>query len=71
MPNTQKSNKLDCENYRRIALLGIVYKLMSATVAKKLTDCTEQLLGEYQNGFRKSRSTVDHIFSIRMYLEKC
>jgi sorting nexin-29 len=43
---------------------------MSTIVAKKLTDYTEQLLGEYQNGFRKSRSAVDHIFSIRMYLEK-
>jgi hypothetical protein len=49
MPNTQKKkgNKLDCENYRGIALLGVVYKLMSAIVAKKLTDYTEQILGEY------------------------
>jgi sorting nexin-29 len=58
MPNTQKGNKLDCENYRGIALLGVVYKLMSAVVAKKLTDCTEQLLGEYRNGFRKSRPYI-------------
>jgi sorting nexin-29 len=71
MPNTQKSNKLDCENYRGIALLGVVYKFMSAIVAKKLTDYNEQLLGEYQSGFWKSRSTADHIFGIRMYLEKC
>jgi hypothetical protein len=70
-PMHKKGNKLDCENYRRIALLGVVYKLMSAIVAEKLTDYTEHLLGEYQNGFWKSRSTVDHIFSIRMYLEKC
>jgi sorting nexin-29 len=67
-PIHKKGNKLDCENYRGTALLGVVYKLMSAIVAKKLTDYTEQLLGEYQNGFRKSRSTVDHVFSIRMYL---
>jgi hypothetical protein len=44
---------------------------MSAIVAKKLTDYTKQILGEYKNGFRRSRSTADHIFSIRMYLEKC
>jgi hypothetical protein len=44
---------------------------MSAVVAKKLTDCTEQLLGEYQNGFRKSRATAGHVFSIRIHLEKC
>jgi sorting nexin-29 len=69
MPNTKKGNKLDCEKYKGIALLGVVYKLMSAIFAKKVTDYTKQLLGEYQNGFWK-RSTVDHIFSIRMYLEK-
>jgi hypothetical protein len=50
-PIHKKGNKLDCENYRGIALLGVVYKLMSAIFAKKLTDCTKQLLGEYQNGF--------------------
>jgi hypothetical protein len=54
-----------------MALLGVLYQLKSAIVAKKLTVYTEQLLGQYQNGFWKSRSTVDHIFSIRMYLEKC
>jgi sorting nexin-29 len=70
-PIHKKGNKSDCENYRGIALLGVMYKLMSAIVAKKLTDYTEQLLGEYQNGFQMSRSTADHIFSIRMYLEKC
>jgi hypothetical protein len=70
-PIHKKGNKLDCENYRGIALICVVYKLMSAIVAKKLTDYTEQILEEYQNGFRKSRSTADHIFSIRMYLEKC
>jgi sorting nexin-29 len=67
----KKGNKLDCENYRGIALLGVVYKLMCVIVAKMLPDYTKQLLGEYQNGFWKSRSTADHIFSIRMYLEKC
>jgi hypothetical protein len=42
-PIHKKSNKLNCENYREIALLGVVYKLMSGIVAKKLTDYTRGL----------------------------
>jgi hypothetical protein len=70
-PIHRKGNKLACENYRRIALLSIVYKLVSAIAAKKLTDYTEQLLREYQSGLWKNRSTLDHIFNIRPYLAKC
>ena len=29
-----------------------------------------EIIGEYQCGFRRNRSTVDHIFSIRQILEK-
>ena len=29
-----------------------------------------EIIGEYQFGFRRNRSTVDHIFSIRRILEK-
>ena len=29
-----------------------------------------EIIGEYQCGFRRNRSTVDHIFSIRQTLEK-
>ena len=28
------------------------------------------IMGEYQCGFRRNRSTIDHIFSIRKILEK-
>ena len=28
-----------------------------------------EIIGEYQYGFRRNRSTVDHIFSIRKILE--
>jgi sorting nexin-29 len=30
----------------------------------------EDILGDYQGGFRKGRSTTDQIFSLRMILEK-
>ena len=35
-----------------------------------MTPYANEIIGEYQRGFRKNRSTVDHIFSIRQILEK-
>ena len=31
---------------------------------------SKEIIGEYQCDFRRNRSTVDHIFSIRQILEK-
>ena len=35
-----------------------------------MTPYTNEIIGEYQCGFRRNRSTVDHVFSIRQVLEK-
>jgi hypothetical protein len=35
-----------------------------------LTPYTEKIIGDHQCGFRRSRSTTDHIFSIVKYLRK-
>ena len=35
-----------------------------------MTPYANEIIGEYQCGFRRNRSTVDHIFSIRQILEK-
>ena len=35
-----------------------------------MTPYANEIIGEYQSGFRRNRSTVDHIFSIRQMLEK-
>ena len=35
-----------------------------------MTPYANDIIGEYQYGFRRNRSTVDHIFSIRQILEK-
>jgi hypothetical protein len=50
--------------YRGIALLSIVYKLFTSVINTKLVKHLENgdMLSEEQNGFRKGRSCVEHIF---------
>ena len=44
---------------------------MSKLIASRLQQYTENILGDYQCGFRPNRSTNDQIFTIRCLLEKC
>jgi sorting nexin-29 len=36
-----------------------------------LNQYAEELIGEYQNGFRNNRATTDNIFVMRQIFEKC
>jgi sorting nexin-29 len=66
----KKADKLDCNNYRDITLLDIAYKVFSNVLNKRLKKFTENLLGEYQCGVRKNRSTPHQIYIIRQIMEK-
>ncbi|KAI5731765.1 hypothetical protein M8J77_015617 [Diaphorina citri] len=43
---------------------------MSLLLLRRLLPYSEDLIGEYQTGFRKGRSTLDHIFTLRQVFEK-
>lgn len=70
-PIHKKGDKMKCENYRGISLLSVPYKIFSKVLAKRLEPLVENVMGEYQCGFRRNRATTDHIFTIRQTLEKC
>jgi len=59
-----------CSKYRGISLLPYTYKILSGFLQSKLTPYAEEITGENQRGFRRNRSTTDHIFCIRYILEK-
>jgi sorting nexin-29 len=67
----KKGEESDCNNYRGISLLNIVYKIIAAVINKRLNQYAEELTGEYQNGFRNNTATTDNIFVICQMFEKC
>jgi sorting nexin-29 len=69
-PLYKKGNKLECSNYRGISLLNVTYTILSNLLARYIELYVEEILGDYQCGFRKDRSTADQIFCLRMVLEK-
>jgi len=69
-PIFKKVDKLDCNNYRGITLLDIVYNVFSNVLKERLKKITENANGKYQCGFRKNRSTSDQTFIIREMMEK-
>lgn len=70
-PVYKKGNKYQCNNYRGITLLNIIYKVFSNVLLQYLTPYAEEILDEVQCGFRQSRGTVDQIFVVRQTMEKC
>jgi hypothetical protein len=70
VPIYKKRDKTDCSNYRGFSLLSTTYKILSNILLSKLTPYAEQMIGDHQCGFRRSRSTTDYIFSNRQILEK-
>jgi hypothetical protein len=51
-------------------LLNVAYKIFAIILNQKLLDIIETELGDYESGFRPSRSTIDNIFMIRQIIEK-
>jgi sorting nexin-29 len=70
-PIHKKGDVLNCQNYRGISLLCVAYKIFSNILFDRLSPIVDSIIGDYQCGFRKGRSTVDQIFTLRQTLEKC
>ena len=58
------------QNYRGISLLNVAYKIFTNLLTRYIEPYADEILGDYQSGFRKGRSTTDQIFCLRMILER-
>ena len=70
IPLFKKGDGSDCNNYRGITLLSVVLKVYERILEKRLRRIIESQLDESQSGFRKGRSTHDHIFTLKQLIEK-
>jgi len=70
IPIHKKGDKTDCSNYRGISLLPTTYKILSKILLSRLIPYAKEIIGDHQYGFRRNRSTIDHIFCICQILEK-
>ena len=60
-PIFKKGDRKECSNYPGITLLNSIYKIFTCVIYNRLAKYSELTLGEYQAGFRSSRSTIDQI----------
>ena len=57
---------MDCNNYRGISLLSTSYKNLSNILLLKMTPSANEIIGEYQYGFRRNM----HGVTVRFIKEK-
>jgi len=66
----KKSDKTDCSIYTDISLSPTTYKILYNILLSRLTPYAEEIIRVNQCGFRRNRSTTDHIFCIRQINDK-
>jgi len=57
--------KMKTSNYREISLLDTCYKVLSIAILRRLEVSANNIIGDYQSGFMRGKSTTYPIFSIR------
>ena len=70
MPIYKKGDKMDCKNYRTIALIPHASKIVLGIIHQRMLSYYEQELSETQEGFRKDNGTRDQIMNLRLISEK-
>ena len=70
IPIHKRGDRDRCENYRGITLGKAVYKILPNIILGKIKPYIENVMGDYQNGFRDGRSVIDNIFALKIISEK-
>jgi hypothetical protein len=70
VPTHKRSDKSDCNNYHGISVLSTSYRILSNTLLSKLSAYIDEIIVNYQCGFRRNRPTTDQIFAFVKYWRK-
>ena len=70
IPIPKKGDLSVCDNWRGIALLEVVGKVVARIIQARLQKLAEEELPESQCGFREGRGCSDMIFTVRQLVEK-
>ena len=66
----KKGDLSNCGNYRGITLLSIPGKVFNRILLERIKEAADKNLRDNQAGFRKNRSTVDQIATLRIIVEQ-
>ena len=66
----KKGDLSSCSNYRGIMLLSIPGKVFNRVILNRMKDAVDMHLRDQQAGFRKERSCIDQIATLRIILEQ-
>ena len=71
IPKSSSNDPRDPLSYRGIALASSIYKVYCTVINDRLTKWAESrdVITDEQNGFRKKRSTIDHISSLTSIID--
>ena len=71
IPKSSTGNSKDPLTYRGITLVPVCYKLYCNVLNNRLVDweSDNNVLSDIQNGFRRGRSTIDHLSSLTTIVE--
>ena len=69
-PIPKKGNAKECSNYRTIALISHVSKVILKILQARFQQYVNRELPDVQAGFRKGRGTTDQIANIRWIIKK-
>jgi len=68
-PIFKKKYPTKVDNYRGIVLLETAYEVLSIAILRRIENYANDIVGKYQSGFTRERSTSDHVFTIRQIME--
>ena len=70
IPLPRKGDLKLCSNYRTICLINHANKILLKVIMKRMENKLEEEVSNTQAGFRKNRGTRDHIFNLKMIIQK-